>query len=90
VLARHGIAPEADEATLLAALETRGWAASVEARDEGGSRRLPLFRALAFRWRPLLAAEGGSSWSHVHRQGSGRTPEAALRRVLAAVLEREA
>ena len=30
VLARHGIAPDADAATLLAALEARGWEARLE------------------------------------------------------------
>lgn len=89
VLARHGIPPDADAATLLAAFEARGWEALVEEREEGGSRRLPVFRAFAFRRRPLLVTGGGSPWSHVHRQSSGRTAEGALRHVLAAVLEWE-
>jgi hypothetical protein len=84
VLVRHGIAAEADAGTLLAELAARGWEASVEEREEGGRHRQPLFHALAFRHR-----SPGAGWSSDHRQGSGRTPEAALRQVLAAVLEQE-
>ena len=89
VLARHGIAPDADEAALLAALAARGWAAQVEevSAARGGAAR---FRALATRARsPAEVAAGGRlRVAHDHVQGSGRTAEAALRRVLAAVLER--
>ena len=59
VLARHGFAPDADEATLLAALADRGWAARVEERGAGGTGRPPRFRALATRPRPPAAVLEG-------------------------------
>ena len=94
VLARHGIAPDADAVTLLAALEARGWEARLEelpARPEGGTGRTPRCRALALQARPAeeVAAAHPGHGSHRHLQGSGRTAEVALGRLLAAVLERE-
>ncbi len=88
VLARHGVPPDADAETLLAALAARGWDARVEEQEVGRAdrnRRGPRFRALAIRTR----AAGVDQGSHLHRQASGRTAEAALGKVLAAVLERE-
>ncbi len=86
VLARHGIAPDADADALLAALAALGWAARVEELAAGAGRaggRSPRFRVLATRVRPD-PVPGRSS--HEHRQASGRTAEAALVRMLAAVL----
>ena len=83
VLARHGIPPDAD--ALLAALAARSWEARGEVLEVGAGRasgRSPRFRALAIRSR----AAGDGRGSHHHRQASGRTAEAALVRVLAAVL----
>ena len=90
VLARHGIAPDADEVALLAELAARGWAARVEERETGRAGRVgaaPRYRALGIRTRPPAGASG-RDWP-THRQASGRTAEAALVRVLAAVLEHE-
>ena len=85
ILARHGVPPDADADALLAALAARGWEARVEELEIGRADRTgytPRFRALAVR--PHDAVGRGS---HDHRQASGRTAEAALGRVLAAVLE---
>ena len=94
LLARHGIAPDADEATLLAALAARGWEARVEelaTRPEGGSGRAPRYRALALRTRPPeeVTDRPGHHVAHRHLQAGGRTAEVALGKLLAAVLERE-
>ena len=86
VLARHGVAPDADAAALLAALEARGWAAGVEGPAAGATGRAARFRALAFRRRAVPGDRG--HWTQDHRRASGRTAEAALGRLLAAVLER--
>ena len=92
VLTRHGIAPDADAPTLLAALAARGWEAQVEelpARPEGGTGRAPRFRVLALRPRPSETTRPAylSPGVHRHLRASGRTAEAALGKVLAAVLE---
>jgi len=90
VLACHGVAPDADAETLLAELAARGWAVQVEELEAGARRaggRSPRFRVLAFRTR-LAIADRGRRGSHDHRQASGATAEAALGRVLAAVLGR--
>ena len=85
VLARHGIDPAAGEAALLAELAARGWAARVEEAETGrAGRAVRPYRALALR---SPAGADGGRWP-AHRQASGRTAEAALGRVLAAVLER--
>ncbi len=94
VLARHGIAPDADAATLLAALAARGWEARVEERPvpaEGGTRRGPRFQALVIQTRPPeeIATLAVQRCLHRHRQAGGRTAEQALGRVLAAVLAAE-
>ena len=88
VLARHGVAPDADAAALLAVLEARGWRAGVEGADAptGHAGRSPRFRALAFRRRAVPMDRGQGTQDH--RRASGRTAEAALGRLLAAVLER--
>ena len=94
VLARHGIAPDADAATLLAALEARGWEARVEempTRPEGGTGPPSRFRVLALRTRPPgeVTDRPGHHVAHRHLQASGRTAEEALGKLLAAALERE-
>ena len=94
VLARHGVPPDADAAALVAALEARGWQVRVEeppADAHGRGRQSPQYRALAFRRRPADAVEATDAAyrSHDHRQAVGRTAEAALARVLAAVLALE-
>jgi hypothetical protein len=86
VLARHGVDPDADAATLLARLEAEGWEAAVEGPAAGRAGKAARFRALAFRRRAVPGDRG--QWSQDHRRASGRTAEAALGRVLAAVLER--
>ena len=87
VLARHGIAPDADADRLLAELAARGWEARVEELEAGAGRaggRSPRFRVLA-----ILPSTGVSGrGSHDPLQASGRTAEAALGWVLAAALER--
>jgi hypothetical protein len=93
VLARHGVPPDADAGALLAALAARGWEARVEeleARTGRGGGRAPRFRALALRTRlpEEVTTRRGHHLSHRHLQASGATAEAALGRVLAAVLER--
>ena len=87
VLARHGVAPDADAATLLAELAARGWEAGVEGSEAitGQTGRSPRFRALAFRRRAVPGDRG--QWTQDHRRASGRTAEAALGRLLAKVLE---
>ena len=92
VLARHGIDPDADAPTLLAALAARGWEARVEelaTRPTGTTGLAPRFRVLALRTRPPGEVTGrpGHHVAHRGRQAGGRTA-AALGRVLAAVLER--
>lgn len=89
VLTRHGIAPEADEATLLAELAARGWEVRVADRRDDGVRLQPRYRAGAFRQRPTGAPGRRQPWLLDHHQGSGRTADGALRQVLAAVLARE-
>ena len=93
VLAQHGIAPDADAPTLLAELAARGWEARVEelAAPAGISGRAPRVRVLALRPRPFAARLPAylSPGTHRHLQASGRTAQAALARVLAAVLEGE-
>ena len=93
VLARHGIAPDADAATLLAALAARGWETQVEelpGRPTGTTGRAR-FRVLALR--PLPFDTNVPAYlrpgTHRHLQASGRTAAAALARVLAAVLAGE-
>ncbi|MDP9471109.1 MAG: hypothetical protein M3Q71_10675 [Chloroflexota bacterium] len=39
ILAQHGIDPDADAATLMAALEARGWTVTVEATGIGRTQR---------------------------------------------------
>ena len=89
VLARHGIAPDADAGTLLAELEARGWEATVEESvigRPGPTGFAPRFRVLAIRTRVEDAAGQGALH---HKRAFGRTAEAALARVLAAVLEHQ-
>ena len=90
VLAHHGIDPAADEATLLAALEARGWTVRAEelAAPSGTTGRSPRFRALALRERLGGAADAAGHGVTEHRQASGRTAAEAFGRMLAAVLER--
>ncbi len=85
VLARHGVDPGADAATLLARLEAGGGEATVAGPGAGGAGRPPRFRALALRRRAVPRDRGHGTQDH--RQASGRTAEEALGRLLAAVLE---
>lgn len=86
ILARHGIVPEADAATLTAALEARGWQVTVEA--VAGRRRGQLrYHALAHRPQPPA-----DTWFFVlsaHRQARGRTAAEVLAVLLAKVLRGE-
>ena len=61
------------------------------ARPTGTTGRAPRVRVLALRPRPVETNRPAylSPGTHRHLQASGRTTEAALARVLAAVLERE-
>ena len=76
-LARYGVAPDADAATLLAVLRARGWDATVEELAVPAGET-PRYRARAFR-------RGGAA----HGQAAGPSAAAALARVLAAELARE-
>ncbi len=88
ILARHGIPPEADAATLLAALADRGWHAQVEREVADDPRgRPPRYRALAFRRRVEGVPDKAYEF-HAHRQAVGRSAEDALGLVLATILER--
>ena len=94
VLARHGVPPDADAGTPLAALAGHDWQAYVEeppADDPRRNRKTRRFRALAVRRRPdaEVAAAHPTYGAHDHRQAAGRTAEEALARVLAGVLARE-
>lgn len=88
VLARHGVAPDADAGTLLAEIAARGWAVQMEEAEHWGNQpgRARRFRAMAVRER-----SGGVRGLNARdaRRGSGGSAEAALGRVLAAVLVRE-
>ena len=91
VLARYGIAPDADAPTLLAALAARGWEARVEelpGRPTGTTGRAR-FRVLALRRLPFETSVPAAlrPGTRRHLQASGQTAEAALARVLASVLE---
>ena len=93
VLTRHGVPPDADAPTLLAELAARGWEAHVEEPPAGGGRRLGWgrrARVLAVRRRPdPMALPDRAYPAHEHLQATGVTAEAALARVLAAMLARE-
>jgi hypothetical protein len=71
VLARHGVAPDADAATLLAELAARGWEAGVEGPDAttGQTGRSPRFRALAFRRRAVPRDRGHGTQDHHRASG---------------------
>ena len=90
-LARHGIPDEVDEVSLLSLLAERGWQAQVEAPlsdDPRRGARGRRYRALAFR-RETPGRGVDSYLIHEHRRATGDSPEAALRRVLASVLDRQ-
>jgi hypothetical protein len=91
ILARHGIPDEADEVSLVALLAERGWQAQVEAPlsdDPRRGARGRRYRALAFR-RETPSRGADAYLIHEHRRATGDSPEAALRRVLASVLDRQ-
>ena len=91
ILARHGIPEAADEVSLVGLLADRGWQAQVEAPladDPRRGARGRRYRALAFR-RDTPGRGGDGYLIHEHRRATGDSPEAALRRVLASVLDRE-
>lgn len=90
ILAAHGVPAEADETALVARLDALGWQAQVEdplIDDRRRGARARRYRVLAFR-RDRVARPGDTVLMHEHRRATGDTAEAALRRVLAAVLER--
>ncbi|HEU5430543.1 MAG TPA: hypothetical protein VFU81_02715 [Thermomicrobiales bacterium] len=91
ILARHGIPDETDEVSLVALLAERGWQAQVEAPlsdDPRRGARGRRYRALAFR-RETPGRGADAYLIHEHRRATGDSPEAALRRVLASVLDRQ-
>ncbi|HEU0115690.1 MAG TPA: hypothetical protein VFQ80_13480 [Thermomicrobiales bacterium] len=91
ILARHGIPDEADEVSLITLLAERGWQAQVEAPladDPRRGARGRRYRALAFR-RETPGRGVDAYLIHEHRRATGDSPEAALRRVLASVLDRQ-
>ncbi len=85
ILARHGIDPDADADTLMAALEGRGWRVTIEATGIGRGRRYTTHatrvdenpRPHAF---PMVRTS---------RRTTGPTPRAALAFTLAKALEKE-
>ena len=84
VLARHGIAPDADAGALLAALAARGWRGTVEEGvGPGGHRR---YRALATR--VCVGADPRGALLHHTYRAQASTAAAALAVVLARALER--
>ena len=92
ILAANGVPAGADETALVARLADLGWQAQVEAPlvdDRRRGARARRYRALAFRRVPAARA-GEPVPVHEHRRATGGTAEAALRRVLASVLERPA
>lgn len=92
ILTRHGVPLDADEVVLAELLTDRGWQAQVEdplTDDPRRGARARRYRALAFRRAPR-DGQPDTFMMHEHRRATGDSPEAALRRVLAAVLEREA
>ncbi|MDP9473389.1 MAG: hypothetical protein M3Q71_22455 [Chloroflexota bacterium] len=85
ILARHGIDPDADAETLMAALEGRGWLVTIEATGIGRGRR---YTAHATR-----VDENPRPHSfpmvRMSRRTTGPTPRAALAFTLAKALEKE-
>ena len=92
VFAAAGIALETDGAAVQRELERRGWRVQLEAplqddrrRAQGNGNR---HRALAFRVRPDMASAGSRFADHALQTGS--SPDDALRKLLASILQREA
>ncbi len=85
ILARHGIDPDADAETLMAALAARGWPGTVEATGIGRGRR---YTAHATR---VDENPRPDSFRIIRtsRRTTGPTPWAALAFALAKVLEKE-
>ncbi len=85
ILAQHGIDPDADADTLMAALEGRGWRVTIEETGVGRGRR---YTAQATR---VHANPRPDSFPMVRmsRRTTGLTPQAALAFTLAKALEKE-
>src|SRR5689334_11434508 len=85
-----GIPLDASEATLRHELEQRGWRVQVEEPVRDGVRQRSgsgnRYRALAFRTRQAGPATGGHFADYTSQHGP--SVEAALRKVVAAVLQR--
>lgn len=88
MLMAHGIPADADSTVLMAALAARGWQGTVEEEPTHGGHR---FRAMALRMNPPSGG-GVRDMMPMRRLARGRGPtvEAALARVLAEVLRRNA
>ncbi len=84
ILARHGVAPDADAETLTAALVARGWRVTVEDVRVGAVQRhrVQATRILDAGRRPFHAVFRESV------RATGHTPVAALGLALAKALER--
>ncbi len=85
ILARHGIDPDADADTLMAALEGRGWLVTIEATGIGRGRR---YTAHATRVDESLRPHS-FRMVRTSRRTTGATPRAALAFALAKALEKE-
>jgi hypothetical protein len=90
LFANAGIPLNADAAMLQVALEQRGWQVQVEEplRDDvrrSGRQNGNRYRALGFRVRRDLRSTASSS---DHAAQSGLSPDDALRKLLASVLQR--
>ncbi len=85
VLARHGIDPDADAETLMAALEGRGWRVTIEATGIGRTQR---YTAHATRVHENPHPDAFPRVRKVTRT-TGATPRAALAFALAKALEKE-
>ncbi len=85
VLARHGIDPDADADTLMAALEGRGWRVTIEATGIGRRRQ---YTAHATRVDESLRPHS-FPMVRTSRRTTGPTPRAALAFALAKAIEKE-
>ncbi len=88
VLTAHGVDPDADSTTLVAAIEARGWRVTVEEETIGDrSGRPPRWRALATQ---VSERQEHPTRFRPHIRVSGRSAQHVLIGVLAQALEREA
>ncbi len=85
VLARHGIDPDADADTLMAALEGRGWHVTIEATGIGRGRRYTAHTTRV----DENPRPDSFPMVRTSRRTTGPTPRAALAFALAKAIEKE-